>query len=130
MKIRPAILVLSVILASALILGVALQVKAQGDQMPQPQAPTQQTEFDQSQLESFASAVLEIKEIRSKWQARIQETESDEKIKEFQAQAGTEMVNAVQAKGLTVETYNAIAAAARDNRDFAARIVKLMEQSR
>jgi hypothetical protein len=98
--------------------------------MQQPQAPTQQTEFDQIQLESFASAVLEIKEIRSKWQSRIQEAESDEKIKEFQAQAGTEMVNAVEAKGLTVEMYNAIAAAARDNRDFAARIVNLMEQSR
>jgi outer membrane cobalamin receptor len=110
MKIRPAILAISVILASAFTLGVALQVKAQGDKMQQPQAPTQQTEFDQSQLESFASAVLEIKEIRSKWQSRIQEAESDEKIKEFQAQAGTEMVNAVEAKGLTVETYNAIAA--------------------
>jgi hypothetical protein len=40
------------------------------------------------------------------------------------------MVKAVEAKGLTVETYNAIAAAARDNHDFAARIVKLMEQPR
>ena len=60
----------------------------------------------------------------------MQEVESVEKAKEFQAQASAEMVNAVKAKGLTVETYNAIAAAARDNHDFAARIVKLMERPR
>jgi hypothetical protein len=130
MKIRPAMLTISVILVSALTLGVAPQVKAQDDKTQQPQAPTPQTEFDQSQLESFASAALEIREIRSKWQSRMQEAESAEKTREYQAQASAEMVNAVQAQGLTVETYNAIAAAARDNHDFAARIVKLMERPR
>ena len=130
MKIRPAILAISLILVSALTLGIAPQIKAQDDKTQQPQAPTPQTEFDHSQLESFASAALEIKEIRSKWQSRMQEVESVEKAKEFQAQASAEMVNAVKAKGLTVETYNAIAAAARDNHDFAARIVKLMERPR
>jgi Domain of unknown function (DUF4168) len=130
MKIRAAFLAISVVLVSALMLGVTLQVRAQDDTTQQSQSPTLQPEFDQSQLESFASAVLEIKEIRSKWQSRIQEVESVEKAKEFQAQASAEMVNVVKAKGLTVETYNAIAAAARDNHDFAVRIVKLMEQPR
>ena len=129
MNIRPAILAICVILVNALTLGVALQVKAQNDKTPQSQSPTLH-EFDQSQLQSFASAALEIKEIRSKWQSRLQEVESVEKAKEFQAQASAEMLNAVKARGLTVETYNAIAAAARNNHDFAARIVKLMEQPR
>jgi hypothetical protein len=130
MKIRPAILAISVVLVGTLTLGTALQVKAQDNKTQQRQALTPHTEFDQSQLESFASAALEIKEIRSKWLSRMQEVESVEKAKEFQAQASAEMVNAVKAKGLTVETYNAIAAAARDNHDFAARIVKLMGQPR
>jgi len=39
-------------------------------------------------------------------------------------------VNAVKEKGLTVETYRAIATAARDNPELAGRIAKLMEQTR
>jgi hypothetical protein len=39
-------------------------------------------------------------------------------------------VSAVQDKGLTVETYRAIAMAARDNPELASRITKLMEQAR
>jgi hypothetical protein len=130
MKIRPAILAIAVVLVNALAFGAAPQVQAQGNTTQQPQSPPQHPEFNQSQLKSFASAALEIKEIRSKWQSRMQEAESTEKTREFQAHASTEMVKAVEAKGLTVETYNAIAAAARDNHDFAARIVKLMEQPR
>jgi hypothetical protein len=45
-------------------------------------------------------------------------------------QAATEMVSAVQERGLTVDTYKAIATAARDNPELAGRIVKLMEQAR
>jgi hypothetical protein len=130
MKIRPAILAIAVVLVSVLAFGVAPQVQAQDNTTQQPQSPPQHPEFNQRQLESFASAALEIKEIRSKWQSRLQEAESAEKTREFQAHASTEMVKAVEAKGLTVETYNAIAAAARDNHDFAARLVKLMEQPR
>lgn len=127
MKIRPAILAISAVLVSALILGIALQGQADD---PTPQSPLQQSEFGQSQLESFASAALEIKEIRSKWQSQMQTAEGAEKTREFQAQASTEMENAVEAKGLTVETYNAIATAARNNPDIAARIVQLMEKHR
>jgi hypothetical protein len=39
-------------------------------------------------------------------------------------------VNAVKDKGLTVETYRAIATAARDNPELADRIAKLIEQTR
>jgi Domain of unknown function (DUF4168) len=130
MKIQPAVLAISTLLAGALILGIAVSMQAQDSPPPQQQPPTQQLELSQSQLESFASAVLQVRDIRSKWQSRMQGAESAEKAQELQAQAAAEMVGAIKEKGLTVETYNAIATAARDNPELAVRIAKLMEQAR
>jgi len=129
MKIQPAVLTLAAVLASALILALALPMQAQ-DSQPQQQPPPQQFEPSQDQIASFASAALQVQQIRSKWQTRMQAVDSDEKAKEFQVQAATEMVNAVKDNGLTVETYKAIATAARDNPELASRIVKIMEQTR
>jgi len=130
MKIQPAVVTLSVVLAGALILALALPMQAQDAQPPQQQPPTQQFEPSDNQVQAFASAALQVQQIRSKWQTRMQEADNAEKAQELQVQAATEMVSAVQERGLTVETYKAIATAARDNPDLAGRIVKLMEQSR
>jgi len=130
MKIQPAVVTLSVVLAGALILALALPMQAQDAQPPQQQPPPQQFEPSDNQVEAFASAALQVQQIRSKWQTRMQEADNAEKAQELQVQAATEMVSAVQERGLTVETYKAIATAARDNPDLAGRIVKLMEQSR
>jgi hypothetical protein len=130
MKIQPAVLALAAVLVGALSLGVALPLQAQNAKPQQQQTPTQQPELSQGQIESFASAARQIREIRSKWQSRMQEADSAEKSQELQTQASAEMVSAVEAKGLTVETYNAIATAARDNPELADRIAKLMEPAR
>lgn len=137
MNIRFTVVTIAAVFAGALTLGVAPSVPAQDTktpqqpppaQQPQQPPPAQQPEFSQSQLESFASAVLEVQEIRSKWQTQLQGAENAEKAQELQAQAGAEMVSAVEEKGLTVETYNAIATAARDNPALADRIGKLLQQ--
>ena len=130
MKIQPTVVTLSVVLAGTLILALALPMPAQDAQPPQQQPPTQQFEPSDNQVQAFASAALQVQQIRSKWQTRMQEADNAEKAQELQVQAATEMVSAVQERGLTVETYKAIATAARDNPDLAGRIVKLMEQSR
>src|SRR5438128_9515190 len=130
MKIQPTVVTLSVVLAGALILALALPMQAQDAQPPQQQPPPQQFEPSDNQVEAFASAALQVQQIRSKWQTRMQEADNAENAQELQVQAATEMVSAVQERGLTVETYKAIATAARDNPDLAGRIVKLMDQSR
>jgi|SRR5215475_1547383 len=129
MKIQPTALALATVLTGALILALALPMQAQNSQ-PSQQLPSQQLEPSQAQLESFASAALEVQQIRSKWQPRIQAADNAEQAQEFQVQASTEMVSAVQDKGLTVDTYRAIATAARDNPELARRIGKLIEQAR
>ena len=130
MKIQPSVLTLATVLAGAVILALALPIQAQDSPPQQSQPPTQQFEPSQDQLASFASAVLQVQQIRSKWQTRMQDADSAEKTQEFQTQATAEIVSAVQERGLTVETYNAIATAARDNPELVSRIVKLMEQAR
>jgi hypothetical protein len=130
MKIRPTVLVLSAVLAGAFILTLALPLQGQDSQPRQQQPPTQQLEPTQDQLESFVSAAFEVQQVRSKWQPRNQAADNAEQARELQVQASTEMVSAVQDKGLTVETYRAIAMAARDNPELASRITKLMEQAR
>jgi len=128
MKIQPTVLALSAILAGALILSLALPLQGQDSQPRQQQPPTKQLELSQDQLASFVSAVLEVQQIRSKWQPQIQAADSAEQAQKFQVQASAEMVKAVQDKGLTVETYRAIAMAAQDNPELASRITKLIEK--
>jgi hypothetical protein len=128
MKTRFAVLTIASVLAGVLTLGTVLQVHAQADTAQRPPPPTLRAVFHQSQLESFASAALKLEEIRSRWQSQLQATDSAEKAKEFQDKVSSEMVSAVEEKGLTMETYNAIAAAARDNPGLAAHIDKLMER--
>ena len=128
MKIQPTVLALSAILTGVLILSLALPLQGQDSQPRQQQPPAQQLEPSQDQLKSFVSAALEVQQIRSKWQPRIQAADSAEQAQELQVQASTEMVSAVQDKGSTVDTYRAIAMAARDNPELASRITKLMEQ--
>ena len=130
MKIQPIVLTLATVLAGTVILALALPIQAQDSPPPQSQLPTQQFEPSPDQLASFASAVVQVQQIRSKWQTRMQDADSAEKTQEFQTQATAEIVSAVQERGLTVETCNAIATAARDNPELVNRIVKLMEQAR
>ena len=133
MKIQPAVLATSMVLAGILMLGGVLPTQAQ-DLKTQPQpSPAQQPEFSQGQIEAFASAALQLRDIRAKWQPRMEEAGSAEKAQELQAQANAEMESAVKDKGMTVETYNAIVIAARDDPELAeliVRTVKHMEQTR
>jgi hypothetical protein len=126
MKPHPIVWTLAAVFVGALTLGGALPMQAQ-DVKPQPQQPPPPPAFSQQQLESFVAAALQVREIRTRWQPRIQEAESAEKAQEFQKQGTAEMVRAIEARGLTVETFNAIATAARNNPDLASRLTKLME---
>jgi hypothetical protein len=129
MKIQPAVSAIGAVLVAVLTLVGPLPVHAQDSKTQPSPPPMQQTEFSQNQLESFASATVKVRDIRSKWQSQMQSADSAEKAKEFQSQANVEMVNAVEANGLTVETYNAIATAARSNPELANRITELLQKT-
>jgi hypothetical protein len=127
MHIRTSVLVTAALLAGLLTLGVA---QAQDSKTQQQQPMSQQSDFSQDQLKSFASAALQVQELHAKWQTQMQAADSAEKAQKLQAQANSEMVSAVENEGLTVETYNTIATAARANPELANRIAELMKQAR
>jgi hypothetical protein len=121
---HPLVWIRAAVLVGALTLGGTLPTQAQ-DVKPPPPPPA----FSQQQLEAFAAAALQVREIRARWQPRIQGAESAENAQEFRTQGTAEMLSALEARGLTVETFNAIATAARNNPELASRLTKLMESA-
>ncbi|MBC7134552.1 DUF4168 domain-containing protein [Oceanibaculum nanhaiense] len=101
--------------------------------MAQSQAPAQQQEMpkiDESQLDSYADAAVKIYDIRVRWEPEIRAAESQEKAMEAQREARTEMIEAVQKEGLSVEEYNSITAAAQRDPDLNQKIAQLIEKKR
>lgn len=100
--------------------------------MAQTQAPAQQEmpKIDESQLDSYADAAVRIYDIRVRWEPEIRGAESQEKAMEAQREARTEMIEAVQKEGLSVEEYNSITAAAQRDPDLNQKIAQLIEKKR
>lgn len=61
------------------------------------------------QLEQFAEALDDIERINDEFVTQLEQAESQEQAQELQISAQSEMVEAVEDSGLTVEEYNAIA---------------------
>ncbi|MCC5878386.1 MAG: DUF4168 domain-containing protein [Idiomarina sp.] len=84
------------------------------DQNEQAYAQQQMEEManqpiSEEQLEQFADALDEIERINDEFVAELEQAESQEEAQELQIAAQSEMVEAVENSGLSVEEYNAIA---------------------
>jgi hypothetical protein len=99
--------------------------------LAQSQAPAQQQQkIDEGQLDSYAEAAVKIYDIRVRWEPEIRGAESQEKAMEAQREARTEMIEAVQKEGLSVDEYNSITAAAQRDPDLNQKIAQLIEKKR
>lgn len=98
--------------------------------IPVPAQEAEPQQFSQTEIESFASAAHSVNQIRDKWLGRLRDAQSEEETATLQEQGTAEMVAAIEAKGLTVEKYNAIAGAGMRDRELHDRIIKLMEEGR
>ncbi|EKE76840.1 DUF4168 domain-containing protein [Oceanibaculum indicum] len=116
-------------LVPALLLAVAPMAA-----MAQTQAPAQQQQqapkIDETQLDSYAEAAVKIYDIRVRWEPEIRGADSQEKAMEAQREARTEMIEAVQNQGLSVEEYNSITAAAQRDPSLNQKIAQLIEKKR
>lgn len=96
-------------------------VSAQGAQGYQQQTPpaagqgqeTAAPDFSGNDLESYATAFLEVRDISQKYQGEMQSAESPEDQQAIQQKAVEEMSEAVRETGLSVEKYNQITEASR-----------------
>lgn len=76
---------------------------ADGAETAQPQ------NFDEPTLQKFAEAAVQLGQIQNKFSEQLRDVQDPEQATAIQREMGEEMVQAVQAKGIEVETYNAIA---------------------
>lgn len=86
--------------------------------------------FEDAQLQAFAETVIDLREIRERFEPQIESAETPEAQMELIEAANQEMVATVEARpDMTVEEYNAIAEASTADPEIAERIVALLEDT-
>ena len=81
----------------------------------QGQAQAQASDFSDQQLQKFADASQEIAGISQNYTQQLQNAEGEEAQKSIREEANTKMIEAVEASGLEVETFNTIGQAVQQN---------------
>ena len=79
-------------------------------------------EFTQQEIQSFARASLEVDRLNQVWIPRLQQAETQVEAEALRSEAVSEIVEAIEAEGIELETYNAIIEEAQTNPDFAQEI--------
>lgn len=97
-------IVVAFFMALAAVPGMAQPQYAQG----QPSQGMEQ-EFDAQTLNSFANAAVELGQIQNDFATQLQGVQDESKAMQLQEEANRKMVQAVEAQGLDVQTYNQIA---------------------
>lgn len=99
---------------------------------PMQQQQQQPQSFSDDQLKSYAVAALEVNAIHQDYRDKIASAQQSEpeKAQALHNEAQEKMVQVVQSKGLTVETYNNISLTARAEPELRKKIVQFMEEAR
>ncbi|MDL2400978.1 DUF4168 domain-containing protein [Rhizobium mayense] len=111
------------------------QQPAQGQQ-PTPQQPTpgqpnsQGAAISDQKIEAFAVAYLQVDKIRQEYSAKIGATPDATAKQQLQAEAGKQMVQAVQTSpGMSVEEYNTILTAAQKDPALVKKVQEKIQQA-
>lgn len=124
----PAAVPGAAIAALGLVLGAAAVTPASADQPAGMQLA--QASYGDEKLQAFASAAVQIRQIREDYTAQIQQAESEEQRQQLAQDANAEMVGAVEsAPGISVEEYNAIIEASAEDQELTKRINEHMESA-
>lgn len=109
---------------AVMLLGAALS-DARAQQQQQPMMPP---ELTQSQIETFADAALDVRQVQQEFDAQMQGAQDAGEVERLQQQAQQEAQQAIEGNGLSVDEYNAIVQAANQDPQLFAMIVEVMEQ--
>ncbi|RUO33609.1 DUF4168 domain-containing protein [Aliidiomarina soli] len=115
-------------IAAALFSMPALAQEQQQDQQAYAQQQMEEMANEpvsDEQLEQFADALDEIERINDEFVAELEQAENQEEAQELQIAAQSEMVEAVENSGLSVEEYNAIAYRMQNDPEIQQRIEEL-----
>ena len=114
----PAALMLgaAIVAGGAVATATGLHAQSAAPGMQAPTAAAQQ--FTDQELKSYASAVVKVQDISTKWQEKMRTAKDPAATDQIQKQAESEAVAAVKEEGLTVEKYNQIALATENDTEL------------
>ena len=119
MTFHPVPLLAALALAIALGLGTAAPAAAQTGET---ETQDEQAGYTSDELRSYVMAALEVQEIGSVYQPQLEAAATDKEQDEIRTQATTEMVDAIEDAGLTVERFNAISVSAQNDPELAGKL--------
>lgn len=102
------------LVTAALTVGTVASTQAQQQQRPQqqraPQAPPQQSAVSDKEIQAFAAAATEVRQLNQKWIPQVQAAakQGPNAEQKTRQQAMAEMTRAVEKKGLSVDRYSMI----------------------
>lgn len=99
------------------------QSQQQGQQQSQQAAAP---DFDDAELQKFVAAQEGINDIRDEYMEKIESAGDQEEAQTLQQEANEEMIGAIEAEDLSVETYNEIATAYNSDPETRERIDGMM----
>jgi hypothetical protein len=99
------------------------------DEKPKAGASAQKAKISDKRLTDFVAAAKEVYAIRQKYAPQFKAASTDAEKRQVIQSAQGEMKQAIQNRGLTVEQYNEVLVAAKDNQSLADRIGKMMDDS-
>lgn len=94
----------------------------------QSQMPAQQTqvEFAETDLQTFAAVQGDLDTVRAEYSARLEAASDQEQAAQLQQEASIMMIQAVEAAGMEVETYNEIALALQSDPALRDRVAEML----
>ena len=95
-----------------------------------PKAAAKKSNFSQKRLSDFVAAAMEVAAIRQKYGPQFKAAANDAEKKKIVQTASGEMKKAIQGRGLTVDQYNEVLVAAKDDQALAERLAKMIDGSR
>ena len=95
---------------------------SEGQDQGMAQSQQQAADFSDQDLQQFVDLQSEIGDIREEYVSKIENADSEDKARELQQEAQSAMVSAIEAAGMSVQDYNAIAVAYNSNPDVQERV--------
>lgn len=125
---------LALALTTVAAVGSVPAVQAQQRPMDRQQSEPMksQTQVQDREIQAYAAAANEVRQLKQKWIPRFQqaEKESPQAAQKIEEDAYNEMVGAVEKKGLSVDRYNEIYELAQVDPDVQRKVIEQLEQQR
>ena len=123
--------VASLLFALAVVPLVAITpVPAFSEQLAQRVDESSSANYSDAELKSFADAALEVKHIKETYLPKMQAVEDEQEQEKLKQAALQEMAQAVEQRGLKLDQYQEILAAALTRPELAQRVGKYLSQPR